>query len=171
MAIEENENGDPAFSLEATEALRVSFRPATITTLFVGESAPASGQFFYDGRNSMARFMAAALSDVHDGTFLDRFKAVGWYLDDLVLYPVNRMTKAERKAAWIASAPSLTKRIAEYQPQAIISLLKGMKTVVEDAATASGCRAPVYTVAFPGMGNQERFRAEMAALFPLLPKA
>lgn len=30
-----------------------------IMTLFVGESAPASGQFFYDGHNSMARFMAA----------------------------------------------------------------------------------------------------------------
>lgn len=171
MAIEENENGDPAFNLEATEALRVSFRPATITTLFVGESAPASGQFFYDGRNSMARFMATALSDVHDDTFLDRFKALGWYLDDLVPYPVNRMTRAKRKVAWIASAPSLTKRIAEYQPQAIVSLLKGMKAVVEGAATASGCRAPIHTVAFPGMGNQARFRAEMAALLPLLPRA
>jgi hypothetical protein len=82
----------------------------------------------------------------------------------------RQMTKAERKAAWIASAPSLTKRLAEYQPQAIVSLLKGMKTVVEDAATAGGCRAPVYTVAFPGMGNQERFRAEMAACSRCFPK-
>lgn len=171
MTIDENRIDDPPFDLDATEALRVSFRPVRITTLFVGESAPASGQFFYDGRNSMARFMVVAISDTHDDTFLDRFKALGWYLDDLVLYPINRMTRARRKAAWIASAPSLTKRIAEYRPQAIVSLLKGMKTVVEDAANASGCRAPVYSVALPGTGHQARFSAEMAALFPLLPRA
>ena len=170
MKIEPNNGGNPTFNLEMTEALRASFRPEKITTLFVGESAPASGQFFYDGRNSMSVYMAAALSDIHDDNFLNRFKALGWYLDDLVLYPINRMERAERKAAWIASVPNLTKRIAKYQPQAIVSLLKGMKSVVENAAAASGCQAPVYGVAFPGMGNQTRFCAEMAELLPRLPR-
>src|SRR5229473_704723 len=46
-------------NMEAVEATRARFRPERITTLFVGESAPDSGDFF------------------------TRFKAYGWYLDDL----------------------------------------------------------------------------------------
>jgi hypothetical protein len=32
------------------------------------------------------------------GEFLERFKGYGWYLDDLVLIPVNRLEKSERLA-------------------------------------------------------------------------
>lgn len=157
------------FNQAATEALRASYRPARITTLFVGESAPASGKFFYDGNSSMVRYMARALS-VPDDQLLYRFKAYGWYLDDLVLQPINRMTQAERHAAWTAAAPSLRDRIAEYQPFAIVTLLKGMKEVVIDAANASGHACPVYTVSFPGMGQQARFQTDMVELLPRLPR-
>jgi hypothetical protein len=157
------------FSLAATEALRASWRPAQITTLFVGESAPASGEFFYDGNNSMVRYMSRALS-VPEDQLLDRFKAYGWYLDDLVLHPINRMTQAERRAAWVASTPSLRDRVAGYRPSAIVTLLKGMEKVVESAASGSGHICPVYAVSFPGMGQQARFQMEMAALSPRLPR-
>lgn len=156
------------FSMAATEALRASYRPTRVMTLFVGESAPASGKFFYDGNSSMVRYMARALS-VPEDQLLERFKTNGWYLDDLVLYPINRMTQAERRAAWAAAASSLRDRIAEYQPFAIVTLLKGMKKVVIDATTASGHACPVYTVSFPGVGQQARFQAEMVELLPHLP--
>ena len=42
------------------EATRASYRPDRITTLFVGESAPASGDFFYFGNNNMLRLMQRA---------------------------------------------------------------------------------------------------------------
>jgi hypothetical protein len=38
------------------EALRLSYKPEHIKILFVGESAPASGKFFYKG-NSMLFLM------------------------------------------------------------------------------------------------------------------
>jgi hypothetical protein len=84
--------------MEAVETLRASYRPQQITTLFVGESAPHSGKFFCDGDNSMVRYMQRATEAVISGTgdFLDRFKSYGWYLDDLVLTPVNKMTNAQR---------------------------------------------------------------------------
>jgi hypothetical protein len=158
-----------AFNKAAIEALRASYCPARITTLFVGESAPASGKFFYDGDNSMVRYMARALY-VPEDQLLDRFKANGWYLDDLVLQPINRMTHGERRAAWVAWAPSLKDRIARYRPAAIVSLLKGMKSVVEDATATSGHTCPVHVVSFPGMGQQARFQAEMVELLPRLPR-
>ena len=78
------------------EALRAQFRPERITTLFVGESAPISGKFFYGGGTPLARHIETAMTLAGlggSGTFLDRFKSYGWYLDDLVLSPVNDMTR------------------------------------------------------------------------------
>src|SRR5271169_5302145 len=87
-------------NMEAMEATRARFRPERITTLFVGESAPASGDFFYYGNTAMLRNMRRAVEQAlgEDGDFLPRFKAYGWYLDDLVLTPVNQLTKAQRNS-------------------------------------------------------------------------
>ena len=76
--------------LQAVEATRKRFRPEQITTLFVGESAPASGDFFYNGNTALKRHMQRAMENSlgEGGDFFERFKAYGWYLDDLVLIPV-----------------------------------------------------------------------------------
>ena len=48
-------------NVEAVEATREQFRPKRVMTLFVGESAPASGDFFYYGNNAMLRHMQRAV--------------------------------------------------------------------------------------------------------------
>ena len=101
--------------------------------------------------------------------FLDRFKARGWYLDDLVLVPVNKMEDKERRLHWLQSRPSLQARIAEYQPLAIVTLLIGIRKVVERAALDAGSSAKLYAVPFPGMGHQTKFHSQLAALLPALP--
>ncbi|MBR1156780.1 hypothetical protein [Bradyrhizobium sp. JYMT SZCCT0428] len=158
--------------LEAVEATRARFRPATITTLFVGESAPVSGDFFYDGNNAMLTHMQRAVETalgVGDD-FLERFKAYGWYLDDLVLTPVNHLTKSERNAQCLGAQASLAARITEYQPLVIVSLMIGIKNIVEAAAAAAGSDAQRFAVPFPGMGQQTRFKAAMARIIPVLPR-
>jgi hypothetical protein len=113
--------------MDAIEAERLRYRPERITTLFVGESAPHSGDFFYFGNTNMTRIMKQAIAPeiANDLEFLDRFKACGWYLDDLVLVPINKMECRERRSHWLRSQPSLKVRIAEYQPLAIVTLLIG----------------------------------------------
>ena len=85
------------------EVARAHYRPKQITTLFVGESAPYSGAFFYYGNSAMTRHMQRAVELVlgASSNFLESFKAYGWYLDDLVLTPVNHLTeiRAEGKVA------------------------------------------------------------------------
>src|ERR1700722_6041718 len=155
------------------EAVRTKFRPERIVTLFVGESAPHSGAFFYLGNTSMARNMKRAMSDAGlsaGGDFLERFKAYGWYLDDLVLAPINHLPPSSRKQRWRQSQQSLANRIAEYRPRAILTLLLGIRAVIESAATAAGSDAAFFAVPFPGNGQQERFRREIARILPLLPK-
>jgi len=155
------------------EEARVHYRPKSITTLFVGESPPHSGKFFYYGNTALAHHMSFAMRSAGlgvDGDFLLRFKAYGWYLDDLVLVPVDRMRPAQRREACLAARSSLADRIAEYRPQAIVTVLLRIKEIVEAAATAAGSDAPRYAVPFPGNGQQARFLREMADILPRLPK-
>ena len=68
--------------MDIVEATRLRFRPERITTLFVGESAPAGGDFFYYGRSAMTCYMREAIENALGETddFLATFKAYGWYL-------------------------------------------------------------------------------------------
>ncbi|WP_316199003.1 MULTISPECIES: hypothetical protein [unclassified Bradyrhizobium] len=160
-------------AIEAIEAARLSHRPAKVMTLFVGESAPTGGKFFYNGNNAMLtytrRAIETALPDTRD--FFERFKAYGWYLDDLVLTkPVDRLKGAARKAALRNAVSSLSDRIGAYQPQAIVSLMTSITPFIAEAATAAGSDATVYSLPFPGNGHQTRFCDKLARIAPLLPR-
>lgn len=158
--------------MDVIETTRASYRPKRISTLFVGESAPASGDFFYYGNTNMTRYMERALAAAGlrgDGAFLDRFKALGFYLDDLVLTPVNKLENAERRTLCRAAEKSLADRITEYRPQAIVTLMVGIGDIVHAAAKAAGSNADLYVVPFPGMGQQTRFLKAMADILPKLP--
>jgi hypothetical protein len=152
----------------SVEETRGRFRPPCILTLFVGESAPIGGTFFYCGNSLMAHYMKQAVEEalgVSDN-FLERFKSYGWFLDDLMLRPVNHLGMAQRRQEWLNAQPSLARRIAEYKPRAIVTLLRGMRHIVQGAARAAGSSAEHHLVPFPGMGHQARFRKEMATIIP-----
>ena len=62
------------------ESVRAQYRPQRIETLFVGESPPASGKFFYYGNTALARAMNAAMTAAglcDEANFLERFRALG----------------------------------------------------------------------------------------------
>jgi hypothetical protein len=158
--------------MDKVEATRSKFRPDRITTLFVGESAPAGGDFFYYGNSAMTRHMKRVVDDTlgAGGDFLARFQSYGWYLDDLVLTPVDKLENAERKMRCLEARPSLAARIAEYRPLAIVSLLLSTRHIVDAAAIDARSAAPRYAVPFPGMGQQARFRTAMVDIIPKLPR-
>lgn len=120
----------------------------------------------------MLRHMQRAIETClgETGDFLKSFKAYGWYLDDLVLTPVNHIAGPQRKAKCSAARKSLSERIADYRPLAIVSLLKMIEKDVEAAAVSAGSNAAVYCVPFPGMGQQGKFHVAMADIIPSLPR-
>jgi hypothetical protein len=103
--------------------------------------------------------------------FLATFKSFGWYLDDLVLTPVDHLRSRERRTACVAARISLAQRIAEYRPLAIVSLLRSFRADVEAAAALARSSAVFHNVPFPGCGQQGRFKDEMRPLWPLLPRS
>src|SRR5260370_33143610 len=87
--------------MKLVEATRARFRPDKIMTLFVGEAPPDSDKFFYLGKNPMLSYTRKAIEQAlgADGAdILDRFKALGWVLDDLSLPPVDNLPNVERVA-------------------------------------------------------------------------
>ena len=157
-----------------TEAVRARYRPNRIVTLFVGELPPASGKFFYCGSTTLARAMKAAMTAAglcdDEDNFLERFKEQGWYLDDLVLEPVNWLAKSERRRKWREAQDGFAARIKVYKPRAIVSVLKAIEDTVGTAAKAAGSDAQLFAVPFPGMGQQARFHEAMAKIMPRLPR-
>lgn len=155
---------------EDVEPLRASYRPAKINVLFVGESAPAGGAFFYKQTGQVhAQFRQALAPHIGDSpSFVDSFKQAGFYLDDLVLEPVNWLSRSERKAIHSASIASLAKRLRDYEAPLVVAFMKGIAAPVKAAIAASGAMCQFEVVPFPGNGRQTEFRAAMTAIMPIL---
>jgi hypothetical protein len=76
------------------EPLRLDFLPDDVRLLFLGESPPAGGTFFYLANSKLCEatkeaFRSALPDQVRGPNFLVRFAELGCYLDDLCLEPVN----------------------------------------------------------------------------------
>ena len=69
------------------ERLRKRYRPERVQILFVGESPPASGRFFYQADSGLYRAVKetflTAIAPLAKNDFLDSFRSLGCYLVDL----------------------------------------------------------------------------------------
>jgi hypothetical protein len=151
------------------EELRESFHPDCIATLFVGESAPASGRFFYSGNSSLFRAMKRVFGNRE--TFLDDFKRMGFYLDDLVLTPVNKLERRERSRRREEAVPDLAKRLVKYKPKAVVVVMRAILPKVRQAMRIAGMSYEPFCVPHPAFGNWTRFRDAMTEIVDELPVA
>jgi len=160
------------------EELRREYRPAQIKLLFIGESPPAGGTFFYKGDSGLARYTRLAfqraygLPDLAMADFLNSFKGAGCYLDDLCLEPVNRMGASDRRAAWKRAVDPMAKRLREYSPGLIVPILRSIETSVRQAAKRAGIVDHMSpALRYPGMGYHSRYVAELSRLLVELREA
>ena len=158
----------------SVEEIRRRFRPDQIRILFVGESPPESGKFFYCGNSQMVQNMKRVLEGelfAPTGNFFEVFKSSGCYLDDLVLVPVNKLPDMIREQARRQAIPDLAKRIRYYRPRVVVALLKKIERDVSDAVDLSGVDAQFFVTHFPGVGRQGQFKRDIQELLPILKRA
>ena len=152
------------------ETLRQSFLPEHIATLFVGESAPDGPRFFYKGNGSLFNELKKLLRG--SDNFLAEFRQRGFYLDDLVPYPVDHMERKDRRLHCKQAVPSLAARLRTYRPQAIVIIGRGVDELIRKAAQDAGFKGPIYATPFPGRPeHREQFRQDIAACVAQLPTA
>jgi hypothetical protein len=157
--------------MNRTERLRRRYRPETISALFVGESAPAGGRFFYDEDNpSRLRgfteaVMRTELGERIGADFLSSFQRLGFYLDDLCQAPVNHLEPKPRGAACRACEPDLAIRIAAASPRIVIGISVTRRRNFQRALKGSGATAPLEVLTFPNRPEQvAAYRNQLADL-------
>lgn len=152
------------------EQLRLSYKPAEVKVLLVGESRPESGLFFYSANSPMTKYTQWALAQVYDearflwGTdFLEFFRSKGFYLEDLCTEAVNGKKNSERQTMWRQGVPDLSRKIAEWRPKAVIGVLRSTLECVMAAVQQSGVEPLEFkAVPFPGNGWQHAYVSGVA---------
>lgn len=150
------------------------FLPEQVRILFIGESPPASGRFFYRGDSGLYRavrevFQTADRS-ISDESFLFRFRECGGYLIDLCADPVDRLEPHARRVACLASEPSLSRRMRRLRPEMVVSLARSIRANVGRAAAKADWHGPILDVPYPGRWVRHR-EVFAAALLPYVEAA
>lgn len=155
----------------ARGALRRRYRPAKVRLLFVGESPPASGRFFYQADSGLYRAVrntfADALPNLKDGDFLESFRDLGCYLVDLCGTPVDRMSKERRKKACADGEIVLARGIRKLQPEIVITVLRSISANVRRSLQKASWKGTLLELPYPGRWKEHR-EAFKKALVPLL---
>jgi len=142
------------------ERLRKQFRPAFVQLLFIGESPPASGRFFYRRDSGLYRAMREAFQSVDasitDATFLTAFQGFGCYLFDLCPEPVDRLGAAARRNACQLAERRLSLVIGQLQPSAIATLVRSIEDNVLASIAASRWQGSLLHLPYPGRWKHHR---------------
>jgi hypothetical protein len=142
------------------ERLRRRYRPPVVRLLFIGESPPASGRFFYQRDSGLYRAIRDAFGmidpSITDEGFLTVFQNSGCYLIDTCIDPVDHLDAKSRRAACVAREPSLSRSINQLQPASIVTLLRSIQNNVRRAVVLAGWRGPILEVPYPGRWVRHR---------------
>lgn len=155
---------------ESVERSRQAYRPATVRVLFVGESPPANGTFFYFGKSNLAQYTHEAFQRVYDRNmdpqqFLAAFCERGFYLVDLCQTPVNRLSKRARRAEHRAGVEELAAMLQELRPDRIVVVMKAIEPAVMKAVACAGLLGiPMDVLPFPAQGHQHEYVTGLTAL-------
>lgn len=113
------------------EDIRNRYLPTEIKVLFIGESPPCKGQFFYSGKPKLLTSTMEVFEDFFKKDFKDNleflkfFKTSDYFLDDLCHKPINQIEDPiERNKKRSKSVKALRNRLKEYNPKKIIVIMK-----------------------------------------------
>ena len=155
----------------ARERLRRRYRPARVRILFVGESPPASGRFFYQADSGLYRavqqtFLAAFLG-LSAANFLESFRKLDCYLVELCGRPVDRLTARQRRLACSQGETRLGATIRRLNPEVIVTVVRSIATNVEKARARANWQGTCLELPYPGRWKMHRDEFQQV-LLPVL---
>jgi len=158
-------------SLRKREHLRRQYRPERVRALFIGESPPASGRFFYRGDSGLYRAMREAFQvvdpSIDDASFLATFQSWGCYLVDLCPEPVDHLDSKARRVARRAAEASLVRTIARLQPAVIATIVRAIEDNVLRAVVHAKWSGEMAHLPYPGRWSHLK-RSFVEALTPII---
>jgi len=144
----------------AREQLRKQYRPDRIRILFVGESPPASGRFFYQADSGLYRAMreafVQAFPSLKNAQFLDALCALGGYLVDLCGEPVDDLPQDARRQACARGEKRLAQKIRALRPHTIVTVVRSIRTSVKRAQENADWSGRHLELPYPGRWHRHR---------------
>jgi hypothetical protein len=158
--------------------LRQRYRPNRIRLLFVGESPPANGRFFYAANSNLYRYTAEAFERVFKADrrerdlFLRRFQRLGCYLVDLCNTPANQLSQAARAELRRAGVGRLRRLMKQYEPDAVVCVMQGIVPFVREALRGTRLRdGSLLQLPFPAFGHSSGYTVGLAAVIRQLARS
>jgi hypothetical protein len=155
--------------------LRNTYLPQELKLIFILESPPASGKYFYDetGRTSEPLFneLMKALNygpiDKKDG--LSFFKSGGYFLIDSTYKPVNKLKGKERDNTILEGFNELLSDLEVINPDKstpIIIVKANVCRLLETKLLSNGFKVlnKGKAIPFPSTGQQKRFQTEISGV-------
>ncbi len=155
--------------------LRKKFLPKKITKIFILESPPVSGKYFYnpDGKTTEALFnaMMKSVLDIQPKNKLDgltQFQKKGYIVVDSTYTPINRMSDIERNKTIINDYHFLIldlKKLVNNKTK-IILVKANVCKLLESKLVTDGFKVANngLMIPFPACGNQNKFKEKIQLL-------
>jgi hypothetical protein len=144
----------------ARERLRRHYRPDQVRILFIGESPPASGRFFYQADSGLYRAVREtffrAFPSLRNPEFLASFCSLGCYLVDLCGEPVDHMTEQNRTDACRRGETRLAQEIRAIRPKVIVTLVRSIRSNAKRAQERAGWSGRHLELPYPGRWHRHR---------------
>ncbi len=152
------------------ETLRYYYKPEKVKVLFVGESRPHGGTFFYYENSNLYRNIKTVFNIyfLHDKFSLDNFKSLGCWIYDICEQPVNNLKDRERRQAIRTGLPGLRSVIEKEKPDYIIVCKKGSVQIEirrSDIMSPYTENITLFFLPFPACGQQGRFKEKLVEIF------
>ena len=146
------------------ERLRRRYRPARVRILFVGESPPASGRFFYQADSGLYRAIRqtflSAFPNLKHADFLESFRNLDCYLVDLCGNPVDHLSTKQRRLACAQSEARLVTIIRQLNPEVIVTIVRSVAANVERAQARAKWQGTHIKLPYPGRWKAHRVAFE-----------
>ncbi|MBU8920935.1 MAG: hypothetical protein KOO63_03645 [Bacteroidales bacterium] len=160
--------------------LRNRYRPPRIQTVFILESPPASGKYFYDPDGSIHEQLFSAMMDLldfepetkRDG--LEYFSRTGHFLVDATYEPVNELRGKTREAAILRNYDNLVEDLRALGASNTIDFVLIKANICQllgPRLEADGFNVlnRGVSIPFPGSGQQGNFRKVLPEVYKFKP--
>ncbi|MCL5982923.1 MAG: hypothetical protein M1571_10520 [Firmicutes bacterium] len=149
------------------EEAREYYRPNKVRVIFIGESRPAAGTFFYHENSNLFRYTKEAFEQASGAPFnCEAFKRHGCWLYDICDEPVNKLAPAERRKQIKKGLLKLEKILKELKPEFVIAVKKGdflklASPIILNAGFIVG--RTFFSLPFPANSHQRQFAQELVS--------
>jgi hypothetical protein len=164
--------------IESFRAARDQYRPGRVKLLWIAESPPTSGSYFYfqetTGGDHLFRETMRAVGlwpereimkkGVDKQPLLERFRSKGFFLIDTCSYPVDKLPHRERRRAILDGAAGLGQLISELNPKGIIIVKSNIYDPVKRVLESNGFAGKILNqrpLPFPSHGRQQTYRKKI----------